>query len=179
VGGRDRGQLGIEHADQGEQVIALVLQRGTHRANASRVLALADDQFRDDEVEQFLPRRQRRSGKGQNVVAQPLNKRSDVASELMGLGFSLSRTFQVGGKLVVWTPLAGASGLGLQRLAPRRGARSEARQCGGETFALALDMEHVAVARRVAPGGLLPGAQALSRIGDRVASQSALKVDPL
>ncbi len=37
-----------------------------------------------------------------------------------------------------------------------------------------LDVEHIAMARRVAPGGPLPGAQALPRIGDRI-----VRIEPL
>ena len=81
VSARDASQLGVEHTGEGEQVITLVLQRDTHRADASRVLGLADHQFRDDEVEQLSPRRQVRAGQSQNVVAQPLDKRSGVAGE--------------------------------------------------------------------------------------------------
>jgi hypothetical protein len=33
--------FGIEHAGEGEQVVALVLQRDAHRADAPRVLGLA------------------------------------------------------------------------------------------------------------------------------------------
>ena len=81
VGARDASQRGVEHTGEGEQVIALVLQHDTHRADASRVLGLAGQQLRDDEVEQLSPRRQVWAGQGQNVVAQPLNERSDVAGE--------------------------------------------------------------------------------------------------
>src|SRR3954452_4169139 len=70
--------------------------------------------------------------------------------------------------LAIWIPLTGAADPGLQRLAPRRGARGKARQRVGEALALALDVEHVAVARRVAPGRLLRGAQAPPGIGDGV-----------
>src|SRR3954447_2806860 len=71
-------------------------------------------------------------------------------------------------KLAVWIPLAGATDPGLQRLALRRGTLGKARQRVGEALAPALDVEHVAVARRVAPGRLLPGAQAPPRIGEGV-----------
>ena len=71
-------------------------------------------------------------------------------------------------KLAIWTPLAGAADPGLQRLALGRGARGKARQRVAEALAPALDVEHVAVARRVAPGRLLPGAQAPSGIGNGV-----------
>jgi hypothetical protein len=81
VGARDGGQLGVEQAGEGEQVVTLVLQGDAHRTDASRVLALAGGQFRDYEVEQLSPRRQVRAGQGQNVVAQPLDERSDVAGE--------------------------------------------------------------------------------------------------
>ncbi len=37
----DVGQLAIEHAGEGEQGVALVLQRDPHRTDASRVLGLA------------------------------------------------------------------------------------------------------------------------------------------
>src|SRR3954447_8674598 len=70
--------------------------------------------------------------------------------------------------LAIWIPLTGAVDPGLQRFAPRRGARGKARQRSGEALAPALDVEHVAVARRVAPGCLLPGAQAPPGIGDGV-----------
>src|SRR5919107_1177480 len=57
-------------------------------------------------------------------------------------------------KLAIWIPLNGTADPGLQRLAPRRGARGKARQCVGQALAPALDVEHVAVARRIAPGRL-------------------------
>src|ERR687884_2174703 len=71
-------------------------------------------------------------------------------------------------KLAIWIPLTGAADPGLQRLAPRHGARGKARQRVGEALAPALDVEHVAMARRIAPGRLLPGAQAPPSIGDGV-----------
>src|SRR5690349_3542471 len=69
-------------------------------------------------------------------------------------------------KLAVWIPLTGTADPSLQRLAPRRGARGKARQRTGEAFTPTLDVEHVAVARRVTPGRLLPGTQAPPGIGD-------------
>ena len=81
-GARDASRRGVEHTGEGEQVIALVLQRDAHRVDASRVLGLAGHQLRDDEVEQLPPRRQVRASQGQNVVAQPLDKRLDVAGEV-------------------------------------------------------------------------------------------------
>src|SRR3954464_13339419 len=71
-------------------------------------------------------------------------------------------------KLAVWISLTGAVDPGLQRVAPRCGTLGKARQRVGEALALALDVEHVAVARRVAPGRLLPGAQAPPGMGDGV-----------
>jgi hypothetical protein len=116
---RGRGQLGVEHAGEGEQVVALVLQRDPHRADASRVLRLASRQLLDDEVEQLTPGGQVRAGQGEDVVAQPVEERADVASEPVCLGLGLPRTMQqLGGQLVVWIALAGAAGLGLQGLAP-------------------------------------------------------------
>jgi len=81
VGARDRGQFRIEHAGEGEQVIALVLQRDADRADAPWVLGLASRQLLDDEVEQQLPGGQDWSGQRQNVMAQPLGERSDIAGE--------------------------------------------------------------------------------------------------
>ncbi len=174
MGLRDVGQFLIEHAGEGEHGVALVLQRDPHRADAPRVLGLAGCEFLDDEVEQHLSRRQGRSGQRQNVMAQPLGERSDVAGQPMRLGLGLPRKRQLGGKPVAGRTLAGAADPGLQRLAPGRGALGEARQRVGEALALALDVEHVAMARRVAPGGPLPGAQALPGIGDRV-----VRIEPL
>jgi len=81
---------------------------------------------------------------------------------------------QLGGELVAWSTLAGTADPGLQRLAPRGGALGKVLQRVGEALALALDVKHVAVARRVAPGGPLPGAQALPGIGDRVVGPQPL-----
>ena len=178
MGSRDAGQLGVEHAGEGEQVAALVLQGGAHRADAPRVLGFAGCQLGDDEVEQLSPRRHGRAGQGENVVAQPVHERSDVASQPMRLGLGLPRRLQLADKLAVWTPLAGAADPGLQRLAPRHGALGEVLQRAGETFALALDVEHVAVAGRVAPGGLLPGTQALPGVGDGVVGRQARRRHP-
>ena len=87
---------------------------------------------------------------------------------------SVCRASSNWGQLVVRTTLAGAADLGLQLLAPRRGALGEARQRVGEAFALALDVKHIAMARRVVPGGPLPGAQALPGIGNRVVRLQSL-----
>jgi len=90
------------------------------------------------------------------------------------LGLGLPRKRQRDGELVVWISLAGTVDPGLQRLAPRRGSFGKVLQRAGQALAPALDVEHVAVARRVAPGGLLPGAQALPGIGDRI-----VRIEPL
>jgi hypothetical protein len=68
---RDAGQFPVEHASEGEQIVALVPQRDAHWVNAPRILWLETLQFIGDEVEQLSPRRQLRSGQRQNVVAQP------------------------------------------------------------------------------------------------------------
>jgi hypothetical protein len=78
------------------------------------------------EVEQLSPRRQVRAGQGENVVAQPVHERSDIAGQPVRLGFGLPRRLQLGGKLVVRTAPAGAAGPGLQRPAPRRRTLGEA-----------------------------------------------------
>jgi hypothetical protein len=39
---RDSGKFAIKHTGEGEQVVALVLQRDTHRADAPCILWLAD-----------------------------------------------------------------------------------------------------------------------------------------
>jgi len=85
-----------------------------------------------------LPGGQGWPGQRQNVMAQPLGERSDVAGQLIRFGLGFARKRQPGGKLVVGTTVAAAADLGMQRLAPRRGALGEARQRVGEAFALAL-----------------------------------------
>ncbi len=75
---------------------------------------------------------------------------------------------------MVWSILAGTADPGLQRPAPRRGSLGKALQRAGQALALALDVEHVTVARRVAPGRSLPGAQALPGIGDGVVGPQSL-----
>ena len=148
----DVGQLGIEHAGKGEQVVALVLQGDPHRADAPRVLGLAGSEFGDKEVEQLAPGRQVRAGQSQDVMAQPVHEGADVAGELARLGFGLARTVQLGSTPVVWIALASTADPGPQCLAPRRGALGQAGQHVGQAFALALDVEHVAMVGYIAPG---------------------------
>ena len=114
-------------------------------------------------------RRVAKAGQGQTIVAQPVNERSDVASQPVRLGLGLPSKVSLSDKLVVWIALAGTADPGLQRLAPRRGPLGEVRQPVGQVLALALDVEHVA------PGSPLSGAQALPGIGDRVVGPQPLR----
>ena len=93
VAARDGGQIGVEHAGEGEQVVALVLQRDAHRTDASRVLGLAGYQLRDDEVEQLSPRRQVRTGIGDGVVGPqpPLGGVEQVHAPGVGVTMLLRR----------------------------------------------------------------------------------------
>jgi len=93
--------LAMVHIGEGEQGVALVLQRDTHRADASCISKFAARKLLDDEVEQHLPGGQDWSGQRQNVMAQPLGERSDVARQPMRLGLGLPRKRQLDGKLVV------------------------------------------------------------------------------
>jgi len=97
-----------------------------------------------------------------------VHERLDVARQFMRLSLGLPRKRQLGGKLMVWTPRAAVADPGLQRPAPRRGTLGAAQPRVGQALALALDVEHVAMARRVAPSRPLPSAQVLPCIGDRV-----------
>ena len=123
----DGGQLGVEQAGEGEQVVALVLQRDTHRADASRVLGFAGHQLGSDEVEQLSPGRQVWAGQGQDVVAQPVHEHPNVAGEARRPSLRITGLPELDANLALWIPLTGASDPNLQRLAPRRGARGEAR----------------------------------------------------
>jgi hypothetical protein len=164
----DRGEFAVEHTGEGEQVVALVLQRDTHGANTRCILRLAARQFVDDEVKQHLPCGQVGSGKSQNVMAQPLGERSDIMGQPGRPRLDLPREIQLNGRLAVQTTMAHAADPVRQLLASRPGTLGEARQRVGEAFVLMLDVEHIAMAWRVGPGGLLPGTQALPRIGDRI-----------
>ena len=93
----------------------------------------------------------------------------------MCLGFGLSCTVQLDDKFAIRGALTRAGDPGLQRSAPRRRTLGEALQRVGEPFALAVDVEHIAMAGRVAPRRFLPGAQAPSGIGDRVVGPQSLR----
>jgi hypothetical protein len=101
-------------------------------------------------------------------MAQPLGKRPDVAGQTRRLCLDLACQLQLGGKRVVRIMPAGAVDLVLQLLAPRSGTLGQARQRVGESFVLVLDVKYIAMARRLTPRGLLPGAQALPRVGNRI-----------
>ena len=95
---RDGNQFVVKNTGEGEQIVALVLQRDAHRANAPFIFGLASRQFRDDEIEQHLACRQDRTGHRQNVAAQPLRERSHVASQPAGPSLGLPRQFQLNDK---------------------------------------------------------------------------------
>jgi len=93
---------------------------------------------------------------------------SDVAGQPNRLDFSLPGRRQLSDKSVVGMLLANAVDLGLHPLAPRGGAFGKTRQRVGQAFALALDVEYIAMAWCLAPGGPLSRAQALPGIGDGI-----------
>jgi hypothetical protein len=99
-GPRDGGELFIKYAGEREQVIALILQRHTHRADATGTLMLGSAQLLDDEVEQRLPRGEHRARQRKNVVVEPLGERAQVARQLMRAGFRLTRQLQLAGEAV-------------------------------------------------------------------------------
>ena len=88
-GPRDGGQFLVEHAGEGEQIIALVAQRDAHRADTADIPGLQTLQFIGDKIEQLPPRDQVRSGQRQNVVAQPLDEGADTAGQITRSGFGL------------------------------------------------------------------------------------------
>jgi hypothetical protein len=110
----------------------------------------------------------RPSGQRQNVVAQPLDEGADTAGQVTRSAFGLPCQRQFSDKSDLRSRLTRAAELGLQLLAPRRGTLGEPRQRVGEAFAPADDVKDIAMARRVAPSGLLPGAQTLPGIGDGI-----------
>ena len=102
-------------------------------------------------------------------MVQPLRQHPDVAGQPTRLGFVPPRERQFREKASVVTAMAAAIDPGLQFYAPRRRAFGETRERVGQARALAQNVKHIAVAwRAITPGGLLPGAQALPGIGDRV-----------
>jgi hypothetical protein len=78
------------------------------RADAPHIVGFAPCEFRNDEVEQLLPRGQRRAGQCQDVMVQPLGERWDVARQPIRLGLGLSCLFLLDCMRFVWIPLAGA-----------------------------------------------------------------------
>ena len=98
-------------------------------------------------------------------MGKPSGERPDVASQGMRALFGLPGERDPVGKVRILTCFPA---LGLQFFTSRPGALGDAGQGVGQDFALMLDVEDVAVAGFVTPGGLLSGAQSLARIGDRV-----------
>ncbi len=157
-----------------QAVVAEFLQPDAQRADASRVLGFAGHQLHDDEVEQLPPRRQVGPATARTSWRSQWSSVSDVAGQPRRPGLGQPGKRQLGGKLDVGS-LVGRHGLipAAQRLAPRRGALGKARQQYWRGPPLTLDVEHIAVAPRVAPGRPLPGAQALPGIGDGVGRAAA------
>jgi len=83
----DRGDPAIKVRCEREQVVALVLQRTTHRSNAVRAAVLTGAKLLDDVVVEALPSREVRADERKNVVLEPVGKRRDVRDELEGRDF--------------------------------------------------------------------------------------------
>jgi hypothetical protein len=101
-------------------------------------------------------------------MAQPLGERADVVRQLNCVGLGLPCQFPLGRKGLACATLAGAVDPLMQLFALRGGALGQARQRVGQGFVLVLDVKHIAMAGRLAPGRLLPGTQALPCIGNRI-----------
>ena len=84
------------------------------------------------------------------------------------------RKLQRGGEGTGAPTRTSAFNFAFELLAARTRSPGEVAPRVGEPLALVLDMKHIAVAGRVAPGGLLPGAQALRRIGNGVVGREPL-----
>ncbi len=67
-------QFGIQHARECKQIIALILQRDAHLADAFWVQVFAGQKLLRDEVEQFKPRGQARASDFQYIQAQLLGE---------------------------------------------------------------------------------------------------------
>ena len=73
---RDAGQLGVEHAGEGEQIVALVAQRNAHRADALRILRLEALQFIGDDPDVVAYLRLQVPAEG--VVGYPPRRAADL-----------------------------------------------------------------------------------------------------
>ncbi|OXJ06570.1 hypothetical protein [Burkholderia sp. AU6039] len=131
-------------------------------------MALALTQLFDYEVEQLLANGQRRPGQREDVVAQPLGERTDIARQGLRPHFSFARPAQPPAVVPGAATPARPAHPRLELQALRARPHGQPLQGVGERLALALDMEHIAVAGCLTPGSPLPGAQALARIGNRV-----------
>jgi hypothetical protein len=96
--------------------------------------------------------------KRHDIMAQPLGERADVARQLNCVGLGLPCQFSLGRKGLACARLAGAVDPLKQLLASRGGALGQARQRVGKAFVLLPDVEHLAMAGRLDPGGFPPGA---------------------
>lgn len=99
-------------------------------------------------------------------------ERSDVAGKRMRCCFGLQGERDPVGKVRI---LARRPGPGLQFFTSRLCSPGDAGQCVGQDFTLMLNVEYIAVTGLVAPGRLLPGAQSLPRIGNRVVGIQTLQ----
>uniref|UniRef100_UPI001589ED68 hypothetical protein n=1 Tax=Burkholderia ambifaria TaxID=152480 RepID=UPI001589ED68 len=164
----DRREFAVKYASEREQIIALVLQRHAQRADAAQIEPLALTQLLDDEVEQRLALGQRWPGQRQDVVTEPLGERADVARQGLRPRFSLARPAQPLAVVPGAATAARPAQLRLELQALRACPHGQPLQCVGERLTLALDVEHIAMAGRLAPSDPLSGAQPLGRIGNRV-----------
>jgi hypothetical protein len=178
---RDGGQLVIEHADEGEQVVALVLQGHAHLADARRIFRLTLMQFIDERVEQRMTGCQISARQCQDVALQPPGKRAKVVSELMRVCFEATQFGKLGDQQTVLTASTGVGEPDFECCAFRACVAGDACPDADEGFELLMDAEHIAMTRGIRSGELLAGAQTRACVGNRVIGlQSArLKVQQM
>jgi hypothetical protein len=162
----DIAQTLIQDAREGQQVLAVVFQHATDRADAMGTEAFPLAKFLGDEGEQLAARGQIRAGRREDVVCHPVGHSANVPGQADGLGFGLTGQSEPSGETVPLGAFLRAFHLVFELATSGGAAGGAVLKVHGQLAQLEFGMEHIPIARDfVPPGGGLSGAKGLSAVG--------------
>lgn len=156
--GCDGVEFILKQNGESEQRVTLVLQFAAERSNTVRAKGFAGAQFADDEVVEFAAGGQRRTGSGEDVVAEPIAQDAHVAVDGESLGRLVTSEQDRPGEGIATGADASAEHFVFQGFELGGGGLGAALEVEAEFSEFAFGMEDIAMAGDGRPGLGLTGA---------------------
>jgi len=172
--GANLDELIIEQLGEGKEVIPLVFEAASHRADAMLAEGLECGELGKHEAVELFASRIVRPGQTEDVFPHPLFKRVHILGQLEELGLVGSCKGQFLRELVAVGLLPGLVHLVLKDFPDADGASGTALQEGAQSTKLLQAMEYVPMTRHIGPRQSLPGSQSRARIRDNPVGMESL-----